>query len=85
MMNDLPIHEAGPMLGWVQTCKRCGEILSDYRNAAWPDDQPAPGGFAEGDFIEIDNPIGGPKYSGVTQTQPNCRRRANKGWSAGEA
>lgn len=28
------MHEPGPMVDRVQSCVRCGEIISDYRNAA---------------------------------------------------
>ncbi len=41
----------------VQNCVICGENICDYRNAMWPNDQPAPKGFASGPvFVSAGNP-----------------------------
>ncbi len=47
------IHVAGPFVEWQQRCARCGAMLNDYRNAAWPKGQPAPTGFVEGACVEV--------------------------------
>lgn len=64
------IHVAGPMVDWVQRCARCGEVLSDYRNAMVPEGDPPPCGWAVGAHIEIEgiNPI----QSWVTDDAPTC-------------
>lgn len=69
---DLEVHEAGPLVKWVQRCTRCGYVISDYRNAAWPVDQPPPSGFKTGTFVEVDNPLHGPKYTGVVNGPATC-------------
>lgn len=36
------------MVDNLQVCTRCGYVVSDYRNAAWPAEQGPPSGFAPG-------------------------------------
>ena len=49
------VHICGPYKDWVQVCTRCGEVLTDYRNAAWPVDQEPPRGFEEGIELVVTN------------------------------
>lgn len=54
----ITVHIAGEMIGGVQRCSRCGEILIDYRGAqvmAIPG-HPTPSwsGWAQGGFISVD-------------------------------
>lgn len=65
------IHQAGLMLDYVQLCVRCGYVLNDYRNAAWPTGQPAPSGWAPGAHVEVEDRYN-PKYAGVTLSDPTC-------------
>ena len=65
------IHEAGPLIDWVQRCTRCDYVISDYRNSAWPENQCQPTGFRAGAFVEVDDG-GNPKFSGETTDDPNC-------------
>jgi hypothetical protein len=67
------IHKAGPMIAWVQLCTRSGEVLTDYRNAMYPEGTPPPSGWAEGAHIEV--LTGNPRYSGVTDAAPDCEGR----------
>ena len=67
------IHEAGPLVEWVQRCTRCGYVMSDYRDSAWPAGQRPPTGFRAGAFVEVDHD-GNPKFSGETQDSPTCTR-----------
>jgi hypothetical protein len=67
------IHVAGKMIDWVQPCTRCGEVLSDYRNAMYPEGTPPPSGWEEGAHIEV--LTGNPRYSGVTDAAPDCEGR----------
>jgi hypothetical protein len=67
------IHVAGPYVDGVQRCARCDDVLCDYRNAAWPDGQDPPEGFAEGAHVKID------KFDYLTQMTttaepPDCWR-----------
>jgi hypothetical protein len=64
------IHVAGPLVNWVQRCARCGEVLSDYRNAMIPEGDPLPVGWAVGAHIEMEgiNPI----RLCVTDDTPTC-------------
>jgi hypothetical protein len=64
------IHEAGSMFGHVQVCRRCGVILSDYRNAMVPEDSPPLRGWQPGAHIEVTT--GNPKSSLVTDDPPTC-------------
>jgi len=64
------IHRAGPLVDGVQRCTRCGYILSDYRNAAWPEGQPPPTGFEVGKAIDVEP--GNPRWSSVTDDAPTC-------------
>ena len=34
----------------IQRCILCGEVISDYQNAMWPDGQPPPKGLPAGDI-----------------------------------
>ena len=66
------VHQAGPMIGAVQVCSRCGIILTDYRGAMVPEedaDKPLRG-WAEGAWIEVS--VGNPIYMGVTDGPPTC-------------
>lgn len=36
----------------VQNCIFCGKTISDYRGCEWPNDQPAPKGFAAGSVFK---------------------------------
>lgn len=47
------VHLAGPYVDLVQKCRRCGSMLSDYRNCAWPEGQPGPSGQEEGALIAV--------------------------------
>lgn len=47
------VHVAGPLVRGVQHCSRCDTVLSDYRNAMWPDDQPPPQGWEPGVFVAV--------------------------------
>lgn len=67
------IHEAGPLVNWVQQCVRCGYVLTDYRHAMVPEGSGSPNGWAEGAFIEVSE--GNPRYSATTDDEPTCRRR----------
>lgn len=42
------IHVAGPYKDLVQYCTRCGEILTDWRNAAYLESDGPPSGIEEG-------------------------------------
>lgn len=64
------IHVAGPMTGLVQQCSRCGEILSDYRNAMILEGDPPPRGWADGAHVEITR--GFPTQFVVTTDAPTC-------------
>jgi hypothetical protein len=64
------IHVAGPMIEFVQRCARCGEVLSDYRNAMYPEGDPPPRGWAAGAHIEIER--GFPTFSTVVDDAPTC-------------
>lgn len=66
------IHQAGLMLDNLQLCVRCGYVLSDYRNAAWPIGQPAPTGWPPGAHVEVEDRYN-PKYSGLTEAHPTCK------------
>lgn len=68
------IHEAGPMVAGVQVCRRCGEVLADYRGAMVPEEDAhkALRGWTEGAAIEVSE--GNPRYSGVTLEEPTCLR-----------
>lgn len=44
-------HHVGELNEMVQRCVLCGEIINDYRNAMWPQGQPAPTGFASGSLF----------------------------------
>jgi hypothetical protein len=46
-------HVAGPYVDLLQHCTRCGSVLSDYRNAAWPSGTPAPRGWEEGARVYV--------------------------------
>lgn len=41
-------HIVSAMEDWVQRCLICGEIISDYRNSAWPVGDPPPRGWQPG-------------------------------------
>jgi hypothetical protein len=46
------------MKDFVQKCELCGEIISDYRNSAWPAEQGPPKGFDEGNvYVSVGNPV----------------------------
>jgi hypothetical protein len=67
------IHVAGELdREGVQRCERCGEILTDYRNAMVPEGSPSLRGWAIGAHIEV--LTGNPRYSGVTNDDPDCER-----------
>lgn len=67
------VHIAGPLdESGVQTCTRCGYVLTDYRGAMVPDadrDKPL-GGWAEGAHVEVIE--GFPTYKGVTDAPADC-------------
>lgn len=48
------VHVAGPYADLVQHCVRCGEVLTDYRNAYYPAGEPPPRGWAEGEELVVD-------------------------------
>lgn len=68
------IHVAGPMREWLQICARCGEILSDYRNAMIPAGDPLPRGWAVGAHVEITRGV--PTQFAVTTAIPTCEEIA---------
>lgn len=47
------VHVAGPYRDYLQHCTRCGAVLSDYRNSAWPGDQEPPKGWQEGAEVSV--------------------------------
>jgi len=53
-------HVMGPLLeSMIQECARCGEVLTDYCNAAWPSGQDVPRGLTPGQrFVKSDHPSG---------------------------
>lgn len=52
-------HVMGPLHQGVQECARCGEILTDYRDASWPAGQDAPSGLTPGQrYVKSDHPSG---------------------------
>lgn len=55
----------------VQRCRRCGYILTDYRNVMVPDGTPPLRGWEVGAAIEVIT--GNPTYLGVTDASPDCR------------
>lgn len=67
------VHIAGALdTDGVQTCTRCGYVLTDYRSAMVPEsdaDKPLRG-WAEGAHVEVIE--GFPKYSGLTDAPANC-------------
>jgi len=65
------IHQAGEMTRGLQLCERCGEVLTDYRNAMVPVGTPPLRGWAVGASIEVIT--GNPRYSGVTDATPDCQ------------
>lgn len=56
----------------VQRCRRCGEILTDYRNAMVPEGSPPLSGWEIGAHVEVIT--GNPRYSGITDDAPDCER-----------
>lgn len=67
------IHLAGPLDDTgVQRCERCGYVLTDYRGAMVPTGSPPLRGWDEGAHVEVIT--GNPKYSGLTDDRPNCRK-----------
>lgn len=64
------IHVAGAMIGQVQRCERCHEVISDYRGGAVPIGQDWPTGFAEGAHVEIEGT--NPRYLGLTDAPATC-------------
>lgn len=65
------IHVAGPLdHEGLQRCTRCGYILTDYRGAMVPIDQPPLSGWEAGASIEVIT--GNPRYSGTTDAPPDC-------------
>jgi hypothetical protein len=58
MIRHFTKHVVGKMDGMIQRCIICGEIISDYTNAMWPDDQSPPKGFAAGEiYIRYGQPL----------------------------
>lgn len=53
-------HKAGKYENLVQTCTRCGEVMTDNRNAAWPVGQPEPQGWPAGSEVVTE------KWPGMT-------------------
>jgi hypothetical protein len=68
------VHEAGPLEGALQLCRRCGGILSDYRNAMIPSGDPPLVGWAIGARVEVDGD--NPRSSWVTEAAPTCEARS---------
>ncbi len=68
------IHEAGPLDGGVQVCRRCGGILSDYRGAMIPIGDPPLTGWAIGAFVEVQGER--PRSSWVTEAAPTCGEKS---------
>jgi len=66
------IHVAGDYEDGVQRCDRCGVILTDHRGAMVPVGSGPLGAWEPGAHVEVIT--GNPKYSGLTDEQPNCRR-----------
>lgn len=65
------IHTAGPYVGFVQKCMRCGATLTDHTNSAWPADQEPPSGYREGADL------------GVIQGNPRVTYEVGGGWDPG--
>jgi len=67
------IHIAGELgKDGVQRCRRCGLILTDYRNSMVPEGSPPLGGFAEGIHVEVI--AGYPKITQVSDDPATCGR-----------
>lgn len=50
-------HIAGAMQpDGTQACVRCGALVSDDRNAAWPEGPSAPTGWPEDAAVDVDGP-----------------------------
>lgn len=65
------IHRAGELdATGVQLCTRCGEVLTDYRNAWVPEGSPPLFGWTVGAAVEVI--AGNPRYSGTTDQPPDC-------------
>jgi hypothetical protein len=64
------IHIAGRYLDGVQRCVRCGLILADYRNAAWPVGQEPPSGWTEGSHVVIEGH--NPTFLAITVEPADC-------------
>jgi len=64
------VHEAGPMIDFVQRCARCGYVLTDYRNSMVPDGSPPLRGWTQGASVEVIE--GNPRFSAVSDQYPNC-------------
>jgi hypothetical protein len=65
------IHVAGEMVGLVQLCTRCGEVLTDYNGCWIPDGDPRPRGWATGAHIEVER-FNGMTSSVVVDGPANC-------------
>lgn len=66
------IHEAGEYVDWVQKCVRCGYVLNDHRNAAWPHGQEPPTGYKVGASVDV-NESPGFRSSVVVDDPPDCQ------------
>lgn len=67
--TDVAVHEAGPMVEGVQSCIRCGVVLTDLRYQSPPNGLTyGDAAFQDGAFIEV-----GPHYASTTDDPPTCR------------
>lgn len=58
MKTEVTKHVVGELIGGIQRCLICGYIISDYRNAIYPEGTPKPTGFPSGAVYVWDiNPI----------------------------
>ena len=74
MVSAIVVHVAGPLTAdGVQRCLRCDEVLSDYRNAMIPEDDPHPVGWRIGAHVEVTS--GWPVHYAITMAAPTCRGR----------
>lgn len=66
------LHFAGPLVEGVQRCTRCGAVLVDLTNCAWPEGEEPPGGYPEGDLSVDDHGSFSVTYTGLIEGAEKC-------------